>query len=66
MLSAFSQSDAIGQVLIGPVFGVIGRLVSVPAAIVASAFVTMPGLAIIGSAGRARARADEAAASTPA
>jgi DHA3 family tetracycline resistance protein-like MFS transporter len=59
VLSAFGQADAIGQVVIGPAFGVIGRLVSIPAALVASAVVTAPGLALIASAGRARAAADD-------
>jgi DHA3 family tetracycline resistance protein-like MFS transporter len=59
VLSAFGQADAIGQVVIGPAFGVIGRLVSIPAALVASAVVTTPGLAVIASAGRARARSGD-------
>jgi DHA3 family tetracycline resistance protein-like MFS transporter len=59
VLSAFGQADAIGQVVIGPAFGVIGRLVSIPAALVASAVVTTPGLALIASAGRARAAAGD-------
>ena len=57
VLSAFGQADAIGQVAIGPAFGLIGRLVSLPAALVASALATAPGLPIIAAAGRAtRAR----------
>jgi DHA3 family tetracycline resistance protein-like MFS transporter len=59
VLSAFGQADAIGQVVIGPAFGVIGRLVSIPAALVVSAVVTTPGLALIASAGRARARSSD-------
>jgi DHA3 family tetracycline resistance protein-like MFS transporter len=59
VLSAFGQADAVGQVVIGPVFGLIGRLVSVPAALVASAVATVPGLPIIAAAGRDRAEAGE-------
>jgi hypothetical protein len=62
VLSAMSQFDAIGQVAIGPVFGAIGRWVSVPGAIVASAVVLAPGAAIIASAGAADERATAAAA----
>ena len=53
VLSAFGQADSVGQVAIGPVFGIVGRLVSLPAAIVASAVATVPGLAVIATAGRA-------------
>jgi hypothetical protein len=59
VLSAFGQADAVGQVVIGPVFGLIGRLVSVPAALVASAVATVPGLPIIAAAGRDRTEAEE-------
>ena len=59
VLSAFGQADAVGQVVIGPVFGLIGWLVSVPAALVASAVATVPGLPIIAAAGRDRAEAEE-------
>jgi DHA3 family tetracycline resistance protein-like MFS transporter len=58
VLSAFGQADAIGQVVIGPAFGIIGRVISIPAALVASAVATTPGLAVIASAGRARATSD--------
>ena len=58
VLSAFGQADAIGQVVIGPAFGIIGRVISIPAALVASAVATTPGLAVIASAGRARAASD--------
>lgn len=66
VLSAFGQADAIGQVAIGPAFGLIGRLVSVPAALVASALATAPGLPIIAAAGRARESATEPAVDAPA
>ena len=66
VLSAFGQADAIGQVAIGPAFGLIGRLVSLPAALVASALATVPGLPIIAAAGRAREPADEPSVDAPA
>jgi hypothetical protein len=66
VLSAFGQADAIGQVAIGPVFGLIGRLVSVPAALVASALATAPGLPTIAAAGLAQELADEPALDAPA
>ena len=66
VLSAFGQADAIGQVAIGPAFGLIGRLVSLPAALVASAVATVPGLPIIAAAGRAREPADEPPVDAPA
>jgi MFS transporter, DHA3 family, tetracycline resistance protein len=51
-LSTLAQFDAIGQVAVGPMFGVIGRIASVPAAIVTSAAVLAPGAPLIAHARR--------------
>jgi DHA3 family tetracycline resistance protein-like MFS transporter len=66
VLSAFGQADAIGQVAIGPAFGLIGRVVGLPAALVASALATAPGLPIIAAASRARVGADQPVGTAPA
>jgi len=53
VLSALSQADAVGQIVIGPVFGMIGRSAGIPTALVASAGAMTPGLAVIRRAERA-------------
>jgi DHA3 family tetracycline resistance protein-like MFS transporter len=53
VLSAMEQADSIGQVTLGPIFGLIGRAASVPAALVTSALVMIPGLGVLRSAVRA-------------
>lgn len=53
VLSALSQAYAVGQIVVGPVFGVIGRSAGIPAALVASAGAMAPGLAVIRRAERA-------------
>lgn len=55
-LSAFGQADAFGQSLIGPAFGVIGSVASLPAAITASAGVLAltPALVVVAGATAAR------------
>ena len=52
VLSAVEQCDSIGQVTMGPVFGAIGQLASVPAAIVTSAAVLVPGVGVVAMAAR--------------
>jgi DHA3 family tetracycline resistance protein-like MFS transporter len=48
--SIASQADAIGQTAGGPVIGVIGKIVSLPAALVTSALFVTPALALFGRA----------------
>ena len=50
--SIASQADAIGQTAGGPVIGVIGKVVSLPAALVSSALFVTPALALFGRAVR--------------
>jgi DHA3 family tetracycline resistance protein-like MFS transporter len=50
--SIASQADAIGQTAGGPVIGVIGKAVSLPAALVSSALFVTPALALFGRAVR--------------
>ena len=52
VLSTLSQADAVSQVLIGPVFGGIGRSAGVPAALVVSAGALAPTVPILIAAGR--------------
>lgn len=52
VLSTLTQFDAIGQVGVGPVFGVIGGAASIPTAIVASAVVLAPGVPLLAAARR--------------
>ena len=47
-----SQADAIGQTAGGPLVGAVGRLISLPAALVASALFLSPALAFYSRAGR--------------
>jgi DHA3 family tetracycline resistance protein-like MFS transporter len=54
VLSALGQSDAIGQVVLGPVLGVIASRLGLPAAIVTSAVVLAPGWFVLRAARRAR------------
>jgi MFS transporter, DHA3 family, tetracycline resistance protein len=51
-LSTLEQCDSVGQVAIGPLFGGIARLISVPAALITSAFVLVPGLGVLVAARR--------------
>jgi len=62
VLSAVEQCDSIGQVTMGPVFGAIGQLASVPTAIVASAAVLAPGIGVVAMAAREPAVEDGVAA----
>jgi predicted MFS family arabinose efflux permease len=50
--SIASQADAIGQTAGGPIIGLIGKLVSLPAALVSSALFVTPALALFGRAVR--------------
>jgi MFS transporter, DHA3 family, tetracycline resistance protein len=52
--SIASQADAIGQTAGGPIIGLIGKLVSLPAALVSSALFVTPALALFGRAVRHR------------
>ena len=54
VLSALGQSDAIGQVVLGPVLGVVASRLGLPAAIVTSAVVLAPGWFVLRAARRAR------------
>jgi len=62
VLSAVEQCDSIGQVTMGPVFGAIGQLASVPTAIVTSAAVLVPGVGVVAMAARQPAPDHEAIA----
>jgi MFS transporter, DHA3 family, tetracycline resistance protein len=53
-----SQADAVGQTAGGPVIGALGRLISLPAALVASALFLSPALAFYSRAGRSTDLAD--------
>jgi DHA3 family tetracycline resistance protein-like MFS transporter len=53
VLSGFGQCDAIGQVTIGPMLGVIATVASLPAALVVSAVVLAPGFLLLAGARRA-------------
>lgn len=53
VFSTLSQGDAFGQTFGGPIFGVIGTLQSLRAAILASALVILPGVGLLGLAARA-------------
>jgi DHA3 family tetracycline resistance protein-like MFS transporter len=57
VLSTMGQFDALGQIGVGPSFGVIGRLWSVPAALVASAGLMAPSVALVAMAGKTSADA---------
>jgi DHA3 family tetracycline resistance protein-like MFS transporter len=59
-LSAIEQADAIGQISIGPLFGVIGRAASIPVALAVSAGTMAPGLRIIRRASRQAQATQEA------
>jgi DHA3 family tetracycline resistance protein-like MFS transporter len=48
--SIANQSDSIGEAAGGPIIGVIGKAVSLPAALVASALFVTPALALFGRA----------------
>jgi MFS transporter, DHA3 family, tetracycline resistance protein len=52
--SIASQADAIGETAGGPIVGVIGKAVSLPAALVASALFYLPLLGLYGRAARSR------------
>jgi MFS transporter, DHA3 family, tetracycline resistance protein len=55
VLSTMSQADAVGQVVIGPLFGIVARSVSIPASLLLSALMMLPGLGVLRAAMR-RAR----------
>ncbi|HEX9038807.1 MAG TPA: MFS transporter [Ktedonobacterales bacterium] len=68
VLSLEGQSDALGQIAGGPVVGAIGLAVSLPAALLASAFALLPALALYvrsGSVGADLATADASGPHTP-
>jgi len=52
VISMSGQIDALGQITAGPVMGAIGRSVSIRAALVSSALILSPVLALIGRAAR--------------
>lgn len=52
VFSAIGQSDALGQVLGGPGIGVVGTLLSLRAAILASAMLLLPGVWLLNAAAR--------------
>jgi DHA3 family tetracycline resistance protein-like MFS transporter len=56
VLSGFGQCDAIGQVTLGPLLGLMATAVSLPAALVMSAVVLAPGGLLLAGARRAHLR----------
>ena len=53
VFSTLGQGDALGQAFGGPVLGAIGTLASIRAAILSSAILTLPGVALLYAAARA-------------